>query len=490
MDIMYKIQQFPVAYQLTGATVLVVCSALVVYSIASKFFSKGQAPPTISCLPIIGGFLKFIKGPLPLMKEAFQAHGDVFTVPVFHKRITFLIGPEVSSHFYKATDLQLSQKEVYEFNVPTFGKGVVFDVDHTVRLEQFRFFAEALKTSRMRTYVSMMVSEAEAFFSKWGERGTLDLKEQLSDLIILTASRTLMGPEVRENLFEKVSNLFHDLDMGMQPISVVFPYLPIAAHRKRDSSRAELAQIFSKIITNRRARGVEEPDVLQAFMDARYKNGTKLTDDEVCGMLIAVLFAGQHTSSVTSTWTGMLALATKSENWPRLVAEQKKVMAKHGDKLDYDILNEMDELHFCIKEALRLHPPLIMLMRYVHEAFSVTTSTGQEYHIPKGNIVATSPSFAHRLERVYKEPAKYDPQRFAKPREEDKKQPFSFTGFGGGRHGCMGESFAYMQIKTIWSILIRNFDFDLAGPLPEPDYDSMVVGPKGACMVDFVRQKL
>ena len=39
----------------------------------------------------------------------------------------------------------MSQKEVYEFNVPTFGRGVVFDVDHTVRAEQFRFFAEARK---------------------------------------------------------------------------------------------------------------------------------------------------------------------------------------------------------------------------------------------------------------------------------------------------------------------------------------------------------
>ena len=61
----------------------------------------------------------------------------------------------------QASDLDMSQKEVYQFNVPTFGKGVVFDVDHTVRLEQFRFFAEALKTNRMRTYVGMMVDEAD-----------------------------------------------------------------------------------------------------------------------------------------------------------------------------------------------------------------------------------------------------------------------------------------------------------------------------------------
>ena len=44
----------------------------------------------------------------------------------------------------------------------------------------------------------------------------------------------LPGREVRENMFTEVSTLLHDLDEGMMPISVVFPYLPIPAHRRRD----------------------------------------------------------------------------------------------------------------------------------------------------------------------------------------------------------------------------------------------------------------
>jgi sterol 14-demethylase len=103
----------------------------------------------------------------------------------------------------------------------------------------------------------------QAFFDKWGDEGEVDLLQQLSDLIILTASRCLMGKEVREQLFDKVSELFHHLDMGMLPISLVFPYLPIPAHRKRDWARAELSKIFSKIINNRRDSGQSEPDVLQ-----------------------------------------------------------------------------------------------------------------------------------------------------------------------------------------------------------------------------------
>ena len=67
--------------------------------------------------------------------------------------------------------------------------------------------------------------------------------------------------------------------------------------------------------------------------------------------------------------------------------------------------------------------------------------------------------------------------------------PFSFIGFGGGRHGCMGQNFAYLQIKTIWSVLLRNFEFELLDPFPEPNFESMVIGPK-PCRVRYTRCKL
>ena len=38
-----------------------------------------------------------LQGPLPLMEKAYKTHGQVFTVPLFHRRVTFLIGPEGGS---------------------------------------------------------------------------------------------------------------------------------------------------------------------------------------------------------------------------------------------------------------------------------------------------------------------------------------------------------------------------------------------------------
>ncbi|KAJ8565310.1 hypothetical protein K7X08_007886 [Anisodus acutangulus] len=452
--------------------------------------SNKRLPPVIKSWPLIGGLIRFLKGPVVMLREEYPKLGSVFTLNLLNKNITFFIGPEVSAHFFKAPETDLSQQEVYQFNVPTFGPGVVFDVDYTIRQEQFRFFTESLRVTKLKGYVDQMVMEAEEYFSKWGDSGEVDLKYELEHLIILTASRCLLGEEVRNKLFDDVSALFHDLDNGMLPISVIFPYLPIPAHRRRDNARKKLAEIFATIINSRKRTGKAENDMLQCFIDSKYKDGRLTTESEITGLLIAALFAGQHTSSITSTWTGAYLLCNNNY-MSAVVDEQKNLMKKHGNKVDHDILSEMEVLYRCIKEALRLHPPLIMLLRSSHSDFSVTTREGKEYDIPKGHIVATSPAFANRLPHIYKNPESYDPDRFAPGREEDKAAgAFSYISFGGGRHGCLGEPFAYLQIKAIWSHLLRNFEFELISPFPEIDWNAMVVGVKGEVMVKYKRRKL
>jgi sterol 14-demethylase len=68
-------------------------------------------------------------------------------------------------------------------------------------------------------------------------------------------------------------------------------------------------------------------------------------------------------------------------------------------------------------------------------------------------MVATSPAFANRLPHNYKDHESYDPGRFTPGREEDKAGgTFSYVSFGGGRHGCLGESLAYLEMKMIWGM--------------------------------------
>ncbi|MEW5310686.1 MAG: hypothetical protein WDW38_002458 [Sanguina aurantia] len=479
----------PTPYMVLAACVVVSATLILGRLLANAL--PGKQPPILEGIPYIGGLLKFVKGPMSIMTEGYNQLGEVFTVPVAHKRITFLVGPEVAPHFFKATDDEMSQDEVYNFNVPTFGPGVIFDVERKIRTEQIKFFSEALKKERVMKYAPQFVAEAEDYISTWGNEGIVDLKEEFTKLITLTSARTLLGREVREQMFNSVSELLHDLDEGMMPISVMFPYMPHPLHWKRDRARKKLHEIFGAVIRARRASGVKEEDLLQNFIDAKYQKvngGRALTETEISGLLIATLFAGQHTSSITTTWTG-LRMYDNREVLEQVLDEQRRVIATHGTALTYEALQDMDVLHRSITEALRLNPPLILLLRYARTPFSVTTSGGKQFNIPKGDIVAASPNFSHLLPSVFENPTKFQPDRFAAAGEEDKTKPFGFIGFGGGRHACIGSNFAYLQIKSVWSVFLRNFDFELVDAFPEPDYESMVIGPK-PCRVKFTRRKL
>lgn len=146
--------------------------------------SSKRLPPVIKGFPVIGGLVRFLNGPIVMIREEYSKLGSVFTVNLFNRKITFLIGPEVSAHFFKAPESDMSQQEVYQFNVPTFGPGVVFDVDYSIRQEQFRFFTEALRVTKLKGYVDQMVSEAEV---KYGRKivDSLDYHYSLSTVFVM-----------------------------------------------------------------------------------------------------------------------------------------------------------------------------------------------------------------------------------------------------------------------------------------------------------------
>jgi len=58
-------------------------------------------------------------------------------------------------------------------------------------------------------------------------------------------------------------------------------------------------------------------------------------DDEIVGLLLAALFAGQHTSNITSTWMGLELAADKTGLVKELYAEQQKVMKESKGEVSH-----------------------------------------------------------------------------------------------------------------------------------------------------------
>lgn len=263
---------------------------------------KVPRPPTYNVgFPIIGNFLSFASNPLDLVWDGYAKKGEVFTVRLFHKRLTFLIGPAACETFFKASDLELDQSEPYRFSAPVFGKDVVYDAKLDNRLQHFRVLSMTLRVNMLEMYVPLMVKEAHDFFRTWGDSGEVDLFDELSRLIILTGSRCIMGKEIRENLFGEVSHLIHDLDQGMRPISVLANWLPTKAHRDRDRARQKMGKLFEPIIKRRKERETKEEDMLQWLVEARYRDGRPFDDHEIVGLLVAAVRSKAFTYTKSKT---------------------------------------------------------------------------------------------------------------------------------------------------------------------------------------------
>ncbi len=444
--------------------------------------SKTLAPELAGGLPGLGHALALYRDPVGFLRRGREHFGDLFCFRLGPKRVTFLTGPRGNAAFFKAPEDQLSAHQAYRFTVPIFGKGIVYDATPEVMGEQMGFIFEALREEGLQVYARVMAEEAQQYFDQWGEEGETDLLSAINQLTIFIASRCLIGQGFRRNVTTEFDRLYRDMEKSINLLTFLKPHLPLPSFWRRDRARQRMIQLISTIIAERRASGARGEDFLESLMSARYSDGRALTEDEITGLLLALLFAGHHTSTALATWTGVLLLENR-QFLPPILEELERAFGD-GQEMSLPKLRRLAVLERAIKEAERLHPPLIMLMRKVLRDFEYGG-----FRLPAGSLAMVSPAVSHRIPELFRDPDRYDPDRFAPGREEDRQDLYAMIAFGGGRHRCIGSTFAYQQIKVLWSTLLLCFELELVNQNHLPDYSTFVVRPRRPCLVRYRRKR-
>ena len=138
-------------------------------------------------------------------------------------------------------------------------------------------------------------------------------------------------------------------------------------------------------------------DVLVSIKDD--EGNPRFSANEITGMFISLMFAGHHTSSGTSSWT-LIELIRHPEVYAAVHRELDELYAD-GQEVSFHALRQIPKLENVIKETLRLHPPLIILMRVAQGEFEV-----EGYPIHKGEFVAASAAISNRLRRGLPQPGR------------------------------------------------------------------------------------
>jgi sterol 14alpha-demethylase len=441
--------------------------------------APSKQPPRVSGgLPLVGHGIEFARDCLGLLWRAYKEHGEIVSLSLFGRDIVLFSGPRAQEAMYRQSDDVLSPNEAYKIMVPVFGKDVVYDAPPERMAEQLGMLRPALQDKRMRSYGEIVAEETRRMVAGFGETGELDLVAFCAQLTNYTSTHCLIGREFREQMSEEFARVYHDLEKGITPASYIHANLPIPSMIKRNRARARLVEMIGGIVAARRKRDHQGEDFLQTLMDAEYKDGSRMSGHEITGMLLAAMFAGHHTSSVTTAWT-LIELLKSPDYLDRVLAELHQVYPDDTE-VTFQSLRQIPLTEYAVKESLRLHPPLYILLRAVMSRFEY-----DGYVFEKGTWIANSPWVSHRMPGVFSEPERFDPDRFAPGREEDKRQ-FTFVSFGGGRHKCLGNAFAMLQVKTIFAILLRGFSFELMHD-PVVVESGLVMGPKMPFRVRYRR---
>jgi len=285
------------------------------------------------------------------------------------------------------------------------------------------------------------------------------------------STRCLQGEQIRELISNgsKYVDWMSDIDSSLSIISFFFPKLPLPSFRRRDFARKKIGDIFQKVLQHRVENNYQGNDFLELLRAKRYEDGSPLTDEEIAGLSVALMLAGYHTSNITSSWFG-IHLLSNPKALEAVVQEQQRVL---GDSvLDYQNLKDLEHLENCMTETLRLRPPIILIWRVATSDFKF-----KDYVIPRGTYVCVSPAVQGRS-NAFTNPDQYDPWRFTPERAEGKDTSGCFP-FSTGAHYCLGEKFAYLQVKTIWTCILRKYDVALIGTDKDYTVDNttLLAGP-------------
>ncbi|KAF2199811.1 cytochrome P450 14a-demethylase [Delitschia confertaspora ATCC 74209] len=488
--------------------------SIVLNVLKQLLFKNPNEPPIVfHWVPVIGSTISYGMDPYKFFFTNREKYGNVFTFILLGKKTTVCLDTKGNNFILNGKIKDVNAEEIYSpLCTPVFGKDVVYDCPNSKLMEQKRFVKFGLTQDALRSYVRLITQECEDFVKRHkdfkGQKGTFNVPKVMAELTIYTASRSLQGEEVRNKFNSSFADLYHDLDMGFSPINFMLPWVPLPHNRKRDAARNTMIQLYSEIVQKRRSgeAGKTGHDMIWHLMDCKYKDGTQVPDHEIAGIMIALLMAGQHSSSSTISWI-MLRLATKPQLVEELLQEQKAVLGADLPEITYDDLSKLPLHAQVVRETLRMHAPIHSILRQVKQPMHVE---GTPYVIPTSHSLLSSPGVSAIMPEYFHNPNVWDPHRWDSNLaekleagdEDEEKIDYGwgtvskgtnspYLPFGAGRHRCIGEQFAYMQLQTILVAFVREFkirNVDGSDRIVGTDYSSLFSRPLNPAVVEWERR--
>ncbi|WP_310483551.1 cytochrome P450 [Chamaesiphon sp. VAR_48_metabat_403] len=412
-------------------------------------------------LPFIGQTIGILAKQELFYWQQYQQYGNIFKISLpeamGYGKCACLIGPEANQLVLKDAADKLSSRLGNRSLEPILSKDLVLLQDGAEHRASRKLILPMFHHQAIASYFDTIQSVVTETVASWGEQGTINLEKEMRKLTLAIAIRTFLGSSKTEEI-DRVSQWYVTLLGSLN--GMVKWDSPLTFYGRGQAARRNIAEYIRQIIKDRIELGDLEKskDVIGFLMSVVDEDGNKFTEAQIINQAIGFLFAAHETTSSLMSWL-MFELGNRPEWRQKLRAELQQVARNEPLKLQQ--LRQLPQMSNVLKEGERLYPPAGMSRAVVEDIEYAG------YIIPAGWYVLIFPHMTHRMPEIYKDPDAFDPDRFAPPREEDKKYPYSLIGFGGGAHSCIGVEFANMEMKIILSTLLQKYDWTVTPSIDE-----------------------
>jgi cytochrome P450 len=399
-----------------------------------------------------------LRDPLSLLLDAYARYGPVFTLRLLTSKVVVLLGPEANHHVLVSNQSNFSWREGSMANlIPLLGDGLL-TIDGEFHRRSRKIMLPVFHHDHIAAALDTMVDETERAMRDWRVGERIDLYVRTRKLALRIAMRSLFGldpdgPTARSmdaaRLFNQALS-FYSYDLPVQWLRG-----PRTPWRRMQRARHQLDQLIYNEINTRRQSGRRGLDLLSLLLDASDEDGTRLSDRHVRDEVMTLLFAGHDTTTSTVAFM-FYELARHPEVVGRLLAEQADRLGEGGPTAEQLMTGELTELEQVLDETLRLYPPAWVGPRRSIAPFEVAGM-----RCPGNAPLFYSSWASHRLPDVWEDPNGFRPERFA-PEAKKALPKGAYVPFGAGPRTCIGMRFGQLEIRTIASMMLSRFGYELA----------------------------
>jgi cytochrome P450 len=440
--------------------------------------------PIIPTLHIPKYLLAFVRHPISALQQIAANYGDIVAfsdINYFNNRpykpVVLISHPTYIKHVLKDNVHNYSRGEVVReikdlSAVDYFLGNGIFLSDNLDWQQQHELVKPLFAPDALSKHYTAVAEEVALMVSEWRTQSAKNPIIDIESSIHKSAYNILFHTQfVADKQFDN-GPIFDAFQQVMHAVSFntaikKFIQLFISALFGKKNTEAELKDIrhLEQLVDAMIHQLINKelpPGALTTVLNEAYANKT-ITYKDYRDTIMNFLFAGFETTAAALCWS-LYCFAKNPDEQEKI---HQELDANKVERVEDWQERDLPYLKLCMKEAMRLYPPVWFYMRQCMEDDVI-----EGYKIRKGSIVMITPFVTHQHKDYWNNPQQFSPANFEKQQLQGKA--FVYIPFGQGKRMCIGQGFANIQMHMILAELLSNFSF--ASPYKkEPSVNTAII---------------